>query len=63
MFLGPQIEGFVLLALIEFPEVLFLSLIFCFDYMSIGVSGVLKSSTIVLLSVSPFKSVSVCLMY
>ena len=62
-FLGPQIQGLVLLALIEFPEVLFLSLIFCFDDMSIGVSGVLKSSTIVLLSVSPFKSVSVCLMY
>ena len=42
-FLGPQIQGLVLLALIEFPEVLFLSLIFCFDDLSIGVSGVLKS--------------------
>ena len=39
-------------------------LIFCFDYLSIGVSGVLKSPTIiVLLSISPFISVSVCLMY
>ena len=39
-------------------------LIFCFDYLSIGVSQVLKSPTIiVLLSVSPFMSVSVCLMY
>ena len=39
-------------------------LIFCFDDVSIGVSGVLKSPTIlVLLSVSPFMSVSVCLMY
>ena len=39
-------------------------LIFCFDDLSVGVSGVLKSPTIiVLLSVSPFMSVSVCLMY
>ena len=39
-------------------------LIFCFDDWSIGVSGVLKSPTIiVLLSVSPFMPVSVCLMY
>ena len=39
-------------------------LIFCFDYLSIGVSGVLKSSTIiVLLSISPLMSVSVFLMY
>ena len=39
-------------------------LVFCFDNLSTGVSGVLKSPTIiVLLSVSPFMSVSVCLMY
>ena len=39
-------------------------LIFCFGYLSIAVSGVLKSPTIiVLLSISPFMSVSVCLMY
>ena len=39
-------------------------LIFCFDDLSPGVSGELKSPTIiVLLSVSPFLSVSVCLMY
>ena len=39
-------------------------LIFCVDDLSIGVSGVLKSPTIiVLLSISPFMSVSVCLMY
>ena len=39
-------------------------LIFCFDDLSIGVSGVLKSPTIiVLLSISPFMSVHVCLMY
>ena len=39
-------------------------LIFCFDDLSIGVSGVLKSPTIVvLLSISPFMSVSICLMY
>ena len=39
-------------------------LIFCFDDMSIGVNGVLKSPTVtVLLSISPFMSVSVCLMY
>ena len=39
-------------------------LIFCFDDLSIDVSGVLKSPTIiVLLSVSPFMPVSVCLMY
>ena len=38
--------------------------IFCFDDLSIGVSGVLKSpTTIVLLVISPFMSVSVCLMY
>ena len=37
-------------------------LIFCFDHLSIGVSGVLKSPTIiVLLSISPFMSVSVVL--
>ena len=39
-------------------------LIFCFDDLSIGVSGVLKTPIIiVLLSISPFVSVSVCLMY
>ena len=52
-------------------------LIFCFDDLSVGVSGVLKSPTVllylyllftiftivVLLSMSPFMSVSVCLMY
>ena len=39
-------------------------LILCFYDQSIGVSGVLKSPTIiVLLSISPFMSVSVCLMY
>ena len=39
-------------------------LIFCFDALSIGMSGLLKSPTvIVLLSVSPFMSVSVCLRY
>ena len=39
-------------------------LIFYFDDLSIGVSGVLKCPIIiVLLSVSPFMSVSVCLMY
>ena len=39
-------------------------LIFCFEDLSIGVSGVLKSPTIILLlSVSPFMSVSICLMY
>ena len=39
-------------------------LIFCFDDLSIGVSGVLKIPTIiVVLSISPFMSVSVCLMY
>ena len=39
-------------------------LIFYFDDLSIGMSGVLKSPTItVLLSISPFMSVSVCLIY
>jgi len=39
-------------------------LIFCLDNLSIGVSGMLKSpAVIVLLSISPFMSVSVCLMY
>ena len=39
-------------------------LIFCFDDLSIHVSGVFKSpTTIVLLSISPFMSVSVYLMY
>ena len=39
-------------------------LISCFDDLSIGVSGVLKSPTIiVLLSIFPFMSVSVCLLY
>ena len=37
------------------------SWIFCFDDLSTGVSGVVKSpTTIVLLSISPFTSVSVC---
>ena len=39
-------------------------LIFCFDDLSISVSGVLKSPTIiVLLSIFPFMSISVCLIY
>ena len=39
-------------------------LVFCFDDLSIGVSGVLKSPTIiVLLSISPFMFASVYLMY
>ena len=39
-------------------------LTFCFDDLSIGVSGVLKFPTItVLLSISPFMSVGVFLMY
>ena len=39
-------------------------LIFYFDDLSIGVSGVLKSLLIIVfLSISPFMSVSVCLMY
>ena len=48
---------------ISFKTYVFL-LIFCFDDLSIGVRGVLKSPTIIgLLSISPFMSVSVCLMY
>ena len=39
-------------------------LIFSFDDLSIGVSGVLKSpTTTVLLSISPLMFVNVCLMY
>ena len=38
-------------------------LIFCFDDLSIGVSEVLMSPAIVLLSISPFTSVGVCLIY
>ena len=39
-------------------------LIFCFDDLSIGLSGVLRSLIIiVLLSISPFMSASICLMY
>ena len=39
-------------------------LIFCFDDMSTGVNGVLKSpAIIVLLPTSPFMLASVCLMY
>ena len=39
-------------------------LIFCCGDVSIGVSGVLKSPTVIALpSVSPFMSLSVCLMY
>ena len=39
-------------------------LIFCFDDLSIGVSGVLKSPTIIVLqSISRFMPVSICLMY
>ena len=37
---------------------------FCLDYLSVVESGVLKSLTIiVLLSISPFRSVSICLIY
>ena len=39
-------------------------LIFCFDGLSIGVSGVLKTPTIIVfLSIPPFMSVSVSLIY
>ena len=39
-------------------------LICCLDDLSIGVCGVLNSHTIiVLLSISPFMDVSICLMY
>ena len=39
-------------------------LIFCFDDLLIGLSGMFKSPTIiVLLSISPFMSVCVCLVY
>ena len=39
-------------------------LIFHFDDLSVGVSGALKSPTVIALpSVSPFMSLSVCLMY
>ena len=38
-------------------------LISCFDDLFIGVSGMLKSTINVLLSISPFMSVSVCLVY
>ena len=39
-------------------------LIFCFDDLSIGVSGVLKSPTIIVLqSISRFMPVSICLTY
>ena len=39
-------------------------LMFCFEDLSIGVSGLLKSPTIIgLLSISPFMSVSDCLIY
>ena len=37
-------------------------LIFCFDDLSIGVSGLGSPTIIVLLSISPVMSVSVCLM-
>ena len=37
--------------------------IFCLDDLSIDVSGVLQSSNIVLLSISPFMSVNICFMY
>ena len=48
---------------VSFRSCVFL-LIFCFDDLSIGVSRLLKSPPIiVLLSISPFMSVSVCLMY
>ena len=48
---------------VSFKTCVFL-LIFCFDDLSIGVSGVLKSPTIfVLLSVYLYMSVSLCLMY
>ena len=48
---------------VSFKTCVFL-LISCFDNLSISVNGVLKSPTIiVLLSVSPFTSVSVCLVY
>ena len=39
-------------------------LILCFDYLSIDVTGRLKSPTmVVLLSISPVMSVNICLMY
>ena len=48
---------------VSFKTCVFL-LIFCFDDLSIGVSGMLKFPIIiVLLSISPLLFVSVCLMY
>ena len=48
---------------VSFKTCIYVS-IFCLDDLSSGVSGVLKSPTIfVLLSISPFMSVSICLMY
>ena len=39
-------------------------LIFCFDYLSIDVSGGLKSTTMIVLpSISPITSFNICLMY
>jgi len=38
--------------------------VFCFDDLFFGASGVIKTSTIiVLLSITPFMSISICLMY
>ena len=38
-------------------------LIFCLDDLSIAESEVLNSSFIIVLSISPFRSVSICLIY
>ena len=37
--------------------------IFSLEYLFIDVSGIIKSPIIVLLSISPFMSVSICFMY
>ena len=48
---------------VSFKTCVYLS-IFCFDDLSLGVTGVLKSPTIIMLLPIPlFMSVSVCLMY
>ena len=54
---------FYLVAVVSFKA--FVSVfIFCLDDLSVGVSGVLKSPTIiVLLSISLFMAVNICLMY
>ena len=51
------------MGVLKSPHIIVLLLISCLVDLSIGVSGVLKFSTIIVLLMSPFILISICLTY